>query len=133
MSFPCNQFGFQQNAAGEAEVLGSLAGVRPGGGFTPLCAMFDRVDVNGEGEHRLFRWLKDALPAPADRPDVLADDPRHIRWRPVRRSDVGWNFEKFLLDRRGRPRRRYSAQYEPRDIAADIEKLVGAAGREQRG
>ncbi len=127
MNFPCNQFGFQQNDKGEEEILSSLANVRPGGGFKPHCVMFDVVDVNGENEHPLFTWLKEELPVPADQPDLLIKDPRFIWWKPVKRTDVGWNFEKFLLDHKGRPRRRYSPQYEPRNIRNDINKLVDAS------
>ncbi len=126
LNFPCNQFGFQQNARGE-EILSSLAHIRPGNGFKPNCVMFDRLEVNGENEHPIFTWLKEALPSPADRPDFLSDDPRQITWRPVKRSDISWNFEKFLVDHRGRPRRRYSTRYEPKNMINDIRKLVKAA------
>jgi len=132
LTFPCNQFGSQQNSRGEKEVLASLAYVRPGHGFVPLSTMFDIVDVNGANEHPLFTWLKQELPAPEDRPEILMEDPRFIMWRPVRRSDISWNFEKFLIDARGRPRRRYSNRYEPRHISKDIEKLIEHKKRQDR-
>ena len=35
-----------------------------------------------------------------------------------------WNFEKFLLDHRGQPVRRYDESMDPLDIAPDIEALL---------
>jgi glutathione peroxidase len=31
------------------------------------------------------------------------DDPKLILWKPVKRSDIAWNFEKFLITPRGNP------------------------------
>jgi len=39
-------------------------------------------------------------------------------------SDVRWNFEKFLIDRSGRPVARYSEKFAAESIAADIELLL---------
>ena len=52
--------------------------------------------INGEGEHPVFSWLKSELPMPSDDAESLMGDPKFIIWKPVRRSDVAWNFEKFL-------------------------------------
>jgi len=123
LAFPCNQFGLQQNSRGE-EIMKSLKHVRPGEGFKPKEVMFDLVEVNGANEHPLFAWLKEELPTPEDKPDMLMEDPRFIMWKPVKRNDISWNFEKFLLDGSGRPRRRYSHKYEPRHIRKDVEKLL---------
>ena len=35
-----------------------------------------------------------------------------------------WNFEKFLLDHRGQPVRRYDEAMDPLDIAPDIDMLL---------
>ena len=40
------------------------------------------------------------------------------------RNDIGWNFEKFLINQEGRPVRRYSAYFETIAIAKDIETLL---------
>jgi glutathione peroxidase len=45
-------------------------------------------------------------------------------WSPVARSDIAWNFEKFLLDKEGNLVKRYSRYYSTADIAADIETLL---------
>jgi glutathione peroxidase len=50
-------------------------------------------------------------------------DPKFIIWTPVRRSDISWNFEKFLIDQNGNPVKRYSRTYQTAHIAKDIEDL----------
>ena len=35
-----------------------------------------------------------------------------------------WNFEKFLLDERGQPARRYDESRDPLDIVPDIDTLL---------
>jgi glutathione peroxidase len=47
-----------------------------------------------------------------------------IQWSPVRRSDITWNFEKFLIDQDGNPVKRYSPKFENADLAADIDALL---------
>ena len=49
------------------------------------------------------QFLKTALPLPEDDQLSLMFDPKGIIWSPVRRSDVAWNFEKFLVDASGKP------------------------------
>jgi len=123
--FPSNQFGHQENTS-SAEMLASLRFVRPGNGFEPKADMYNKVQVNGTGAHPVFQLLKAALPAPSDPEcaDHLMADPSFISWSPVRRSDVAWNFEKFLVAADGSPFKRYSKNFETKDIAADIEQLL---------
>ena len=47
-----------------------------------------------------------------------------IQWSPVRRADITWNFEKFLINQDGIPVKRYSPKYENADISADIDALL---------
>lgn len=44
-------------------------------------------------------------------------------WTPVTRSDIAWNFEKFLLDKEGKMVQRYHRYWMVDDIAADIDNL----------
>lgn len=125
LGFPCNQFGHQENGQGE-EILRSLQHVRPGGGFVPGFALFEKCEVNGAGAHPLFAFLREALPAPCDDAVALMTDPKLITWSPVCRSDVAWNFEKFLVGPDGVPVRRYSRRFPTIDIEPDIEALLPA-------
>jgi len=68
--------------------------------------MFSKIDVNGSGAHPLYVWLKTSLPG------ILGT------------KDIKWNFGKFLLDREGKPVKRYAPTDSPLKIAQDIEKLL---------
>ncbi|KAG8534781.1 hypothetical protein GDO81_018551, partial [Engystomops pustulosus] len=121
----------QENTS-NSEILRSLRYVRPGGGFEPNFPLFEKCDVNGEREHPLFTFLKERLPYPSDDPVSLMGDPKSIIWSPVRRNDISWNFEKFLIDADGVPYRRYSRRYETLNIRQDIEALLQEAHQDER-
>lgn len=126
LGFPCNQFGHQENAKNE-EILTCLRYLRPGNGFVPDIEMFGKVEVNGANAHPVFQLLKDQLPLPSDDSLSLMGDPKAIIWSPVTRSDISWNFEKFLIGLDGTPYRRYSKKFETINLEAEIEKLLKAA------
>lgn len=90
----------------------------------PKFQLLEKTDVNGKDAHPLFVFLKEKLPFPSDEPDNLMNDPKCIIWSPVRRSDVSWNFEKFLIGPDGVPVKRYSRGFLTCDIKGDIEKLL---------
>lgn len=127
LAFPCNQFGKQQNNA-DWETLDMLKNIRPGNGFQPKCDFFAKADVNGENAQEVFKFLKKALPFPVDDCGGLGDDfiisSNQIIWTPVLRSDIGWNFEKFLINQEGKPVARFSKKFLTSDIAPYIKKLI---------
>jgi len=123
LAFPCNQFGHQENATNQ-EIPNLLRAVRPGGGFQFKGDLFEKVDVNGSGEHPIFKHLKAALPLPQDEPEALMSDSRLVLWSPLKRSDIAWNFEKFLVGADGRPVKRYSSSFPTNKIEADIRALL---------
>jgi glutathione peroxidase len=91
IGFPCNQFGAQE--PGTAAEIQTFCSVNFGVTF-PLSA---KIDVNGARRHPLYAWLtapENGFP-----------------------GDIGWNFEKFLIDRGGRVICRYPAGTKPTDPA----------------
>merc|ERR1719312_1203752 len=86
--------------------------------------IFQKINVNGRNEDPLFTFLKKTLPTPHDNQDHLMDNPSSIIWKPVKRSDISWNFEKFLVGPDGRALRRYSNKFETKDIEKDIAELL---------
>ena len=89
LGFPCNQFGAQE--PGTAAEIQTFCSLNFGVTF-PLSA---KIEVNGPHRHPLYAWLT----APEN------DFP----------GDIGWNFEKFLIDRGGQVVCRYPAGTKPTD------------------
>ena len=100
LGFPCNQFGEQE--PGSAEEIGAFCEINYGVSFP----IFARLDVNGVGEHPLYRWLK------ASAPGILGTEA------------IKWNFTKFLIGRDGQVVARYAPTDEPASLAGAIEKLL---------
>jgi len=127
---PCNQFGHQENGKGE-EILNSLKYVRPGKGFEPKFPLLERGLVNGEAAQDYWKFLRANLPYPRDRnPEKDMTEPYGFmtggfpEWTPRTPSDIVWNFEKFLIDKTGRPRYRFSPRFETKDLGPYIETLL---------
>jgi glutathione peroxidase len=100
LGFPCNQFGEQEPGA-EAEI-GSFCQKNYGVSFP----MFSKIEVNGDGAHPLYTWLKRSAPG------VLGSE------------RIKWNFTKFLLDREGKVVERYAPVTKPEALVKDIEALL---------
>lgn len=113
----------QENCS-NSEIMNSLRHVRPGDGFQPTFTIFEKCDVNGANTHPVFAYLKDKLPYPDDDPISLIQDPRFLVWSPISRSDISWNFEKFLIAPEGEPFKRYSKKFQTIDIEPDIQRLL---------
>jgi glutathione peroxidase len=101
LGFPCNQFGHQE--PGGADEIGAFCEKNYGVTFP----MFDKVDVNGDDAHPLYRWLK------SEEGGVLG-------------SAIKWNFTKFLVGRDGQVIRRFGSTTTPDKIRKDIEKALDA-------
>jgi glutathione peroxidase len=105
LGFPCDQFGGQEPGS-DAEIA-SFCERRFGVSF-PL---FSKVEVNGDGAHPLFSWLR------SEKGGLLG-------------NRIKWNFTKFLVDRRGRVLKRYGPTTPPEKIAADAEAALVQTGEE---
>jgi glutathione peroxidase len=103
LGFPCNQFGAQEPGT-DAEVK-TFCTTRYGVTFP----MFSKIEVNGSGQHPLYRWLTGENTAPEGS------------------GDVKWNFTKFVIDRSGRLVSRFDPRTEPSspELAAALEKVLG--------
>lgn len=100
LGFPCDQFGHQE-PGDEAEIR-DFCSLNYEVGF-PL---FAKVEVNGDGAHPLWKWLKQ------EKGGFLGLDA------------VKWNFSKFLVGRDGRVIRRYAPTDPPESLAGDIEAAL---------
>ena len=102
IGFPCNQFGAQD--PGSNVEIGAFCQRNYGVSF----AMMEKVDVNGDNAHPLFKWLK------AEAPGVLGSE------------DIKWNFTKFLVGKDGRVLKRYASMDAPPKLAKDIEAALAS-------
>jgi glutathione peroxidase len=101
LGFPCNQFGHQE--PGDETEIKQFCETSFGASF-PL---FAKIDVNGTNAHPLYQWLK------GEKAGVLGTEA------------IKWNFTKFLVDRDGRPVKRYAPTDTPEKIDKDVAALLG--------
>ncbi|MDQ2757006.1 MAG: glutathione peroxidase [Actinomycetota bacterium] len=101
LGFPCDQFGGQEPGA-DAEIAAFCQ--KSFGVDFPL---FSKIEVNGEGAHPLYQWLR------GQKGGMLG-------------STIKWNFTKFLVGKDGRVVERYAPTTKPEKLAADIEKALSA-------
>lgn len=79
--------------------------------------------MNGPNEHPLYTYLKSHCPPTWQ---SFASKYR-LHYEGLQVPDVRWNFEKFLVDRKGVPVIRYSETFLPGDITQDIQNLLAAS------
>lgn len=91
LGFPCNQFANQE--PGTNADVSEFCQINYGVSFP----MFAKVDVNGEDAHPIFEFLKEALGG------WLTDN-------------IKWNFTKFLIDKKGKPIKRFAPPVVPAKI-----------------
>jgi glutathione peroxidase len=99
LGFPCDQFGHQE--PGDEAEIEEFCELNYGVTFP----MFAKIEVNGDGAHPLFQWLK------SEKGGALG-------------AKIKWNFTKFLVGRDGRPIKRYGSTTKPEKIKGDIEKAL---------
>lgn len=100
LGFPCNQFAGQE--PGSADEIANFCQANYGVSFP----MFAKIDVNGEGAHPLYRFLK------SQQKGLLGSE------------TIKWNFTKFLIDSEGKVVERFAPTTTPDKIAPEIEKLL---------
>lgn len=116
LGFPCNQFGLQEPGSNEEIPLG-LKYIRPGKGFTPNFQLFEKGDVNGRKEQKVFTFLKNSCPPVGD---VLGNPLNRLFWDPLKVNDIKWNFEKFLVGPDGRPVKRWHPRTPVTQVRRDM-------------
>lgn len=101
LGFPCNQFGGQE--PGSAEAIRAFCTENYGVTFD----LFEKVDVNGENACPLYKHLT------------------KLNTKPKGAGDIGWNFEKFVINRDGE----VIGRFEPRTAPDDpvVKKVIETA------
>ena len=119
LDFPCNQFGEQ--APGTIQEIHQFCSAN----FDIQFPQFDKIDVNGENEAPLYTYLKAQKGFSGfdlnDKTGKFMDE--MLRKQDAdydKKSDIKWNFTKFLVSRDGRVLKRYEPTDKMTDIEADI-------------
>ncbi len=99
LGFPCNQFANQE--PGDAKTISEGCLINYGVTFP----MFSKVNVNGDDAHPIFKYLKNELPGTFG-------------------NRIKWNFTKFLIDKNGKPVKRFSPTTKPEKIERYLEKFM---------
>jgi glutathione peroxidase len=100
LGFPSNQF-LSQEPGSEAEIKNFCEL-----NYKVKFSLFSKIDVNGANAHPLYEYLK------AAKPGLLGT------------GKIKWNFTKFLIDRRGKPIKRYAPRTKPEEIEADVQAAL---------
>ncbi len=102
LGFPCNQFGHQE--PGSHDEIGAFCEKNYGVTFP----MFEKIDVNGDTAHPLFKFLKRQAPG------MLGTEA------------IKWNFTKFLIDQDGKVVKRFGSKDTPAKIRQHVAKLLAS-------
>jgi glutathione peroxidase len=118
LGFPANNFRSQE--PGTEEEIAQFCSATYGVDFP----MFSKISVAGDDKHPLYRALTEA------QPQATGDGPMRKRLQdhniePNLAPDVLWNFEKFVVDRKGA----IVARFAP-DVTADDARLLGVIEKE---
>lgn len=100
LGFPCNQFANQE--PGEKADIEAVCMVNYGVSFP----MFAKIEVNGDGAHPLYKYLKSELKGTFG-------------------NNIKWNFTKFLIAADGTPLKRFAPTVKPEKIEKYLEKVIG--------
>jgi glutathione peroxidase-family protein/uncharacterized membrane protein len=99
LGFPCNQFAKQEN--GSEKEIAQFCEINYGVSFP----IFSKVDVNGDAAHPLFKYLKSNL-------------------KGFPGNAIKWNFTKFIIDKNGRPVKRFAPTVKPEVIAEFVKNKL---------
>lgn len=99
LGFPCNQFGNQE--PGTADDIQEFCQMNYGVSFP----MFAKINVNGSDAHPMFKNLKSELSG------LLG-------------GKIKWNFTKFVIDKTGKPVKRFAPTTEPSAMENYIKDIL---------
>lgn len=120
LDFPCNQFGGQ--APGTIAEIHSFCT----GNYGIQFQQFDKIDVNGNQALPLYTYLKRKQGFHGFGSSQMGEMMHKMLLRKdadyAKKSDVKWNFTKFLVDRKGRVVQRF----EPTDNGQLLRRAIEA-------
>ena len=112
LGFPANEFAGQE--PGSNPEIQQFCETKYGVKFP----MFEKIVVKGQGQHPLYRQLIAERPTAEQKPNgTLRKTLDQHGLGPSNDNDIMWNFEKFLINRRGEVVGRFAPDIAPKDSA----------------
>lgn len=112
LGFPANEFGAQEPGS-NSEIM-EFCETR----FNVKFPMFEKIVVKGPGQHPLYQQLTTAIPQATQKSDSKLKARLQEKGLLSGEShDITWNFEKFLINRRGQVVARFAPDVAPDDPA----------------
>ncbi len=99
LGFPCNQFANQE--PGDEKSISETCYTNYGVTFP----MFEKVNVNGDNADPIFKFLKKELSG-------------------LFGGIIKWNFTKFVIDKEGKPLKRFAPTTKPEEMDKYLEKIL---------
>lgn len=96
MAFPSNQF-LSQEPGTSQDILQFVQK------YDVTFDMFEKVDVNGDSAHPLWKWLKTQAAG------FISDN-------------IKWNFTKFIINKEGKVVSRYAPSSNPNEMESELKK-----------
>ncbi|XP_029679567.1 probable phospholipid hydroperoxide glutathione peroxidase isoform X2 [Formica exsecta] len=96
LAFPSNQFADQEPGTSK-EIRNFVKR------YNVTFDIFNKVNVNGENAHPLWKWLK------TQKDGFIT-------------NDIKWNFTKFIIDKKGKVMERFSPSTEPLEMEETLKK-----------
>ncbi len=119
LDFPCNQF--LEQAPGSDEEINEFCSLNFGTKFP----RFAKIDVNGENEEPLYKWLKAEKPQDIGNEETAKFEEHVKNYTPDNNeTDIKWNFGKFIIGRDGNVVERYSPALPPEAIEETIKSML---------
>ncbi len=99
LAFPSNDFGGQE--PGSEKEIKAFCQAR----FNVTFPLFSKLKVKGDGKAPLYKWLTE---------------------NPSNQGEIQWNFEKFIVNRKGQVVQRFPSKVDPIDakMTSVIEKIL---------
>lgn len=122
LGFPANEFGAQE--PGSNEEIAAFCSSK----FAVEFPMFSKIVVKGADKHPLYQALTQSIQEPIGKSENSMYDMLSERGMgPEQAGDILWNFEKFLISRKGEVVARFAPHVPPEDprLVSAIEAELG--------
>lgn len=118
LDFPSNQF--LEQAPGTNEEIVGFCKLNFGVSFK----QFSKIDVNGENQDPLYKYLKTQAEEYRNKETVELYEKVKQYTPGLEPDDIRWNFTKFLVDRNGKVVARFAPNITPEEVEQHIIKLL---------